>query len=776
MIRPYAVPVQPLSAALLTLAVQGRFSLSTRAAARCAPPARAVSGDYTPAQALTRLLDGTGCTFRQIDGQAYEIIALPKKPAPQSQPVARPAPPPEDPELSELVVVATRQLTPAARLAYPVSTLAAADLAGQGLTRDADLALAVPALTVTNLGSGRDKILIRGLSDGPLTGRTQSMVGIYLDRVRITYNAPDPDLKLIDLDQVEVLRGPQGALYGAGSLGGVLHIMPARPDPTHRSAWVSTTYGATQGGEDSTSLEGMANLPLFGNQAALRLTAYRENQGGFISNPVLGLKDINQSVREGGRISFAAPLNETWRVELGAASQFITSKDAQYATPRTGDFSRAARLQEPHDNDFLEAHLGLDADFGTSLARLSTAVIRHQVVSRYDASAAPPVPAPPGPVAFDDDDAIESLVSEATLESAPHAPAPWIAGAFIATTRQKVALTLTPQPAGRPALYDERRREDLEEAALFGQATLPLGQDFRLTLGGRYFLTDARTSSHIFTAGLATYAGTVTRKGFAPKINLEYRLSPDAVFYAEAAEGYRSGGANTTAAPTDVFNAPSGKAPFRLYQGDELWNFEAGGRLGLFDHRLSLRFAAFSALWKNIQSDQLLPSGLPYTANIGDGRNRGFEIEGAWREDALVIRGNAMINSPELDRPNPAFPVRADLALAGVPDISAALAVHDAWPLAGDRSVEVDARYSYVGPSRLTFDAAVSPKMGGYGVGRLAVTLTDPQWRAILALDNPDNARADTFAYGNPFTLRTERQTNPLRPRTLSLTLRWNFD
>ena len=127
MIRPYAVPVQPLSAALLTLAVQGRFSLSTRAAARCAPPARAVSGDYTPAQALTRLLDGTGCTFRQIDGQAYEIIALPKKPAPQSQPVARPAPPPEDPELSELVVVATRQLTPAARLAYPVSTMAAAD-------------------------------------------------------------------------------------------------------------------------------------------------------------------------------------------------------------------------------------------------------------------------------------------------------------------------------------------------------------------------------------------------------------------------------------------------------------------------------------------------------------------------------------------------------------------------------------------------------------------------------------------------------------------------
>ena len=759
--------------------MQGQFSLSTQAATGCRAQTSALFGKFTAPQALTRLLEGTGCGFRQIDAQAFEIITLPRHSVPSIPAIVRPAPAPtaEDPELSELVVVATRQLTPVARLAYPVSTLAAADLAEQGLDSDGDLALSVPAVTVTNLGSGRNKILIRGLSDGPLTGRTQSMVGIYLDRVRITYNAPDPDLKLIDLNQVEVLRGPQGALYGAGSLGGILHIVPVQPDPNYRSAWVSAAYSATQSGEDSTTLEGMANLPLFQNKAALRITAYHENQGGFISNPVLNLKAINQSVREGGRISFAAPLDETWRVELGAVSQFISSKDAQYATPQVGRFSRAARLKEPHDNDFLEAHLGLDGDFGATLARLSTAVIRHQVVSRYDASDAPPVPAPPGPIAFDDDDTIESLVSEATLESTPQAATPWIAGAFIATTQQKVALTLTPQKGTQTPLYDERRREDLEEAAIFGQAALTLGPKVRLTLGGRYFVTDAKTTSRIFTYSPSpVYAGTVTHKGFAPKVNLEYRASNDAVFYLQAAEGYRSGGANTTAAPTDIFNAPSGKAPFRLYQGDELWNFEAGGRLSMLDHHLTLRFAAFDARWKNIQSDQLLASGLPYTANIGDGRNRGFEAEGAYHQGAVVVRGNVLINAPELDRPNLAYPLRADLALAGAPDFSAALSLHDAWALAGDRSLEVDGRYSYIGPSNLTFDAAVSPKMGGYGVGRLALSLVDPQWRATLALDNPDNARADTFAYGNPFTLRTVRQSTPLRPITLSLTLRWVFD
>ena len=125
--------------------------------------------------------------------------------------------------------------------------------------------------------------------------------------------------------------------------------------------------------------------------------------------------------------------------------------------------------------------------------------------------------------------------------------------------------------------------------------------------------------------------------------------------------------------------------------------------------------------------------------------------------------------------PIPAFPARADLGLAGVPGVSVSADVHYGWDLPRRLRVELDGRYAYVGRSRLTFDAVTSPTMGGYGTGRIAMSLADPTWRTTLSVDNPFGARGDTFAYGNPFSLRTTRQVTPLRPRTISLSVQRRF-
>ncbi|MBS0363296.1 MAG: TonB-dependent receptor, partial [Proteobacteria bacterium] len=232
-------------------------------------------------EALKRLLAGSGCTYRYIDQRAVEIVpaARPTSPPAMATPPTTKA---SDASISELIVVATRQATAADRLAYPVSLVTGRTLERQGLTDDNALATAVPAMVVTNLGAGRDKILLRGLSDGPLTGRTQSMVGIYLDDVRLTYNAPDPDLKLVDIEQVEVLRGPQGALYGSGSLGGVVHLVTARPDPTALAGTITAGVGFTADGSPSDDVEGVLNLPTPWAGGALRIVGYRELQGGYI--------------------------------------------------------------------------------------------------------------------------------------------------------------------------------------------------------------------------------------------------------------------------------------------------------------------------------------------------------------------------------------------------------------------------------------------------------------------------------------------------------------
>lgn len=778
----FNVPARGLGAELVDFAVQADISISTRNLAACAPTGRALVGRYTVRAGLTRILAGTGCGFRFIDGRAVEVSPLPRPPAapPRPPPPATPPPatPPTSTDLEAVVVVATRRPTAIDQLAYPVTALGAATLTSQGVNDAGDIARLSPSMTVTNLGAGRNKILLRGLSDGPLTGRTQSMVGIYVDDVRVTYNAPDPDLRLTDMDQAVVLRGPQGALYGAGSLGGVLHLVTAKPDPSGFSGWVSGGVAATRGGDPSATVEGMVNLPVLGGRGAVRAVGWREQTGGYIDDAGLGLSNVNRTIRFGGRLAASLSLGDRWTLSTGLIAQAIDASDTQYAFAGAAPYTRDNSLREPHDNDFAEANLGLAGDLGWARLRWSTAFVEHQVASRYDATAAPPVAMPAGPVAFDDENDISSLVTEATLTSPDAARIRWLVGAFYARSRQDIALELSrPGPAAVVG-FSEDRHDRLDETALFGELTLPLAERLDLTLGGRLFSVTGSVSSRI-TAPLAgtasAYDGTDRQNGFAPKLLLAWRPSSTTMVYVEAAEGYRAGGINTTGVPGQTFTAPGGAQPWRRYGGDELWSLEAGGRWQGLDGRLQLRLAAFEAHWSNIQSDQLLPNGLPFTANIGDGVNRGIEVEGVYRSGALVLTGNALLNAPELDRANAGFTAGGDLALAAVPDVSGGLSAHYAWPLSGDRLIALDGRLAYIGKSTLTFDAATSPTMGDYIDARLAGSLVTDRWVLTLAVTNPANSRGDTFAYGNPFTLRTSPQVTPQRPATAELTLKVAF-
>ncbi len=768
----FDIPSKPLKTALVDLAVQADISISTRAAAGCAPTSRPVRGRFTLQDGLVRMLAGTGCGFRMIDAGAVEIVRLPA-----AKPVARKAAPTEatpSAALDELVVVATRRPTPSDRLAYAVSAMENSAIAGQGLRDANDLAYTVPAMTVTNLGPGRDKIMLRGLSDGPLTGRTQSMVGLYLDDTRLTYNAPDPDLLLIDMARVEVLRGPQGALYGSGSLGGVLHLVTETPAPDRFDAWIAGNVGATQGGEGTNGLSGMINLPIFKGRGAVRAVLYRDQQGGYIDDIGVDLKNVNHALRSGGRLNVKVDLGGGWTLTGGGAAQFINSDDTQYALRTEPPYTRRNQVREPHDNDFAEAHLNLKGDIGGFLARWTISAVDHDITSRYDASSAPPVALAPGPAAYDDDDRTHSLVTEGSLAPPEDARVQWLVGAFLAHTHQDIDLALMRLADAPAQTLAETRRDTLDEAALYGEATLPFGRSFSATLGGRLFKSKTRVASQTTAFGgpIASFAGALENSGFAPKLVLAYTLSPNALVYVQAAEGYRAGGFNTTGPPRQVFSPGDAVEPRRRYDGDELWSLEAGSKVSLLDGRLRLRTAAFQVSWKDIQSDQLLPSGLPFTANIGDGRNLGLEVEGSYRVAGLQLAANLLFNAPELEKANPAFPVRKDVSLAGVPHRAGGVTVHYDRPLGPDLTLELGGRYAYVGHSHLTFDATAAPLMGDYATGRLAAGLATPRWRTTLALDNPTNARGDTFAYGNPFSLRSTDQVTPLRPRTLSFSVR----
>jgi iron complex outermembrane receptor protein len=775
--RDFDVPEQARETALLALGAQAGISLGFAQQVRC-PGAAGVRGRMTLRQALDSLLAGSACEARLLDPRTVVILARPAAPVAPPPPAApRRASPPPPVTLNALVVTATKRETQLGEAPYSLTAVPAEALARAGVVDTPGLSALAAGVTVTNLGPGRDKILIRGLSDGPLTGHTQSTVGIYFDAQRLTYNAPDPDLRWTDVARVEVLRGPQGSLYGSGSIGGVVQIVAQRPDLSAPSGWMGASAEATAEGQPSAVLEGAVNQPFAGGRGALRLVGWSEVSGGYIDNPGTGRNDANRTARRGGRAAVVWEPAGAVSLEASLISQSIYSRDAHYVQPILGRLARATRNLEPHDNDFLATSLTARWRAPVADLTLTAGMIDHTVGSRYDATAAAPGLVQPGadPAIYRDQNEIRGLVGEARLVSRGAGPLEWLAGAFISDGAQRLEAQLD-DTRGLPA-YAERRRDHLHERALYGEASYALTRRLTLTVGGRLFASELRTTSKVTLGDVVQpFAGRTRDRGFAPKMVASWRLSPQAMVYAQAAEGYRTSGFNTAGAPGQAFGAARGAAqPLRRYGGDELWSYEAGLRWSAPDGAARLRAALFHASWRGIQTDLLLPSGLPFTANIGDGQSNGLELEVGARLTALTLSGNLTLQKAELQRRDPGFASRPDSGLPGVPSLAFALLAEYDRPLAAGWTLELASRYAYVGRSRLAFGAAVAPRMGGYGDLRLSAVLRSDRLRVSAYVDNLADSRGDTLAYGNPFSLTVTPQSTPQRPRTVGVSIRRDF-
>jgi outer membrane receptor protein involved in Fe transport len=255
-------------------------------------------------------------------------------------------------------------------------------------------------------------------------------------------------------------------------------------------------------------------------------------------------------------------------------------------------------------------------------------------------------------------------------------------------------------------------------------------------------------------------------------VGLEYRVNERIGVYGLISQGHRTGGFNTGGPMSQTFGGGP-RNPAREYAGDTLWNFEVGTKASLWDNRVQARVAAFAASWRNIQSDQFLPSGLAYAVNVGDGSNRGIEIETNWKPTTSIeIRANALLADPRITHPSPSFNSRGDAGLPGVPAVSAN--VNMAWrrPVGFGLEGFVEGSLAYVGDSRLTFDAERKYRMGDYITGRISTGLETDGWAVVAFVDNPLNTTANTFSFGDPFRLPEALATTPLRPRTIGVTLR----
>jgi len=711
----------------------------------------AVRGEMTPDEALDRMLRPLQLRAVRIGPRTYRILR--REPADESAEPAELAAPAKD-----IVVTGRKQSELLSAMAAPVAVYVPEQAVRTGVaTTTRDVARETEGLTLTNSGAGSDRPFIRGIADSPFNGLSQSTVSIQLNESRLTYNAPEPGLRLVDIARVEVLKGPQGPLYGTGSLGGVYRIVTNRPvlglAEGNTSLGVSSATGGGFGGQ----AEGVINLPVLGDRAAVRIVGYAATDPGWIDSVSLG-RDLNRSRTWGGRVALRILPFDGWTVDLSAMTQSIHIRDSQYVNGAGEEQVRDVPIGEPRYARLDVLQNTVAGSIGTLRLTIATGLARQTQSDIYDASASAASLGVPPPAIYEDWRRYVVFDQEIRIASAPGSRFAWVAGTSFMLARSNAdgpLLSGNGSPARVPSAY---RR--ILETAIFADASFPLLDHVRAGVGIRGFHTDTRDDrfAAIDPAVRARASFSVT-----PSASLTYEIAPDQTLYARFGTAFRPGGLDP------------GNAATRRYVADQVRNLDLGGRVRLGGGRLSLDGGLFRTIWNNLQSDYLGADGLIATHNVGRASIIGAELSADWRlGGGWRLRGGATLQRPRLTHDMNGNRLPSSARLPIVPDVSARLGLARDIELRGWR-VTPDLSANLVGATRLSLDADLDRRMPAYVVGRFGALAARDRLTLRLDIDNLLDARADTFALGNPFSVRTTFQHTPLRPRSFTLSASRRF-
>lgn len=479
----FDIPAQRLDNALITLGNAAQISIGGIDQRLAGARSKPVRGRMTIAQALTTMLRGTGFTYQIVDSQTVRIVAVPPRANPRPavrRPVLPATPRPEAAAPpTEIVVTATKQGQ--ALDSYPgTAHIQSVGSAGLGESQGTAAFVArIPTLTSTNLGPGRNKLFVRGIADSSFSGPTQSTVGLYLGDLRLTYNAPEPDLRLYDIDRIEVIEGPQGTLYGAGALGGIVRIVPKMADDGGLHASATAGRSATRDAEPGYDLGGMINIPIVADRIALRLVGYKQVEGGYIDNATLGARNTNRTRIDGARANLRIEPGDNWTIDINALLQNIDTRDGQYAETDQPIRTHAASIAQPHDNDFKAASVEIAKNWGDLKLISSTGIVDHDLSETFDATG---YGGNPDIQIFEGHEAIRLLTHETRLSHRASLGDSWVAGFSLVRNIDRIDRRLGPLDA--PVTL-ARLRNQKTEVAVFGEATQRIAPRLSGTLGGR---------------------------------------------------------------------------------------------------------------------------------------------------------------------------------------------------------------------------------------------------------------------------------------------------
>jgi outer membrane receptor protein involved in Fe transport len=758
-----------------------------------------------------------------IDQAQEAPSVVPTIPVPQQEPVESVnTSVPDDTKLETVVVTANKRSEALGAVAGAVSALSGDKLGRIGAANFQDIATYLPGVSSASRGAGENEIVVRGVAAGNEGQSVSSTVGVYVDELPVgsssafAFGVYALDFSPFDLDRVELLSGPQGTLYGAASLGGLLKYVTKPPDVNVASAILQADGSSTASGGFNNALRGMGNVPwkVLDTPMALRLDGFFERNAGFIDDPSRSHTDVDSSKNIGGRGSLLMDFTSDLSLRLSALYQKITREgasdvdyDATTGEPADGKYEHSTYLDEPFFSRSAQysAVLKWAGDWGDVVSisgwQRSKLLINFDDTTQFGGQFHTGNAFPYLLIVGDDLDkytqevrtntswrmldfqvggfftkesanAVAHVIAKATSsQDIPAALAPVI------SMLPNVALPIPVSTNGDVDILIATLVTGYREAAGFASVTAHLTDRLDLGLGARYAKNWQEFQE--IAGGVLGTAPSDTSKHYSSDstvtflVNPSYRFGKSQLIYARVASGYRPGGPN--------FIVPTGMQPQApTYSPDTVRNYEIGTKMELFHNRAWLNFDIYRIDWNNIQL-LVLKNNLNNLENGGRARVLGSELAGTVLVlPGLTVGGNATYSRAQLTEDIPDLQAHSGDPLPLSPRIGAALTTDYRLPLFGCCSGSAGISLRYIGKRPSGFDGStVRPQFwlpaytaldlrAGFQWGSLDTELTLKN-----LLNKVGEISADTS--GHSVDSSAPVRVAVTQPRTIGLTVTYRY-
>lgn len=668
-------------------------------------------------------------------------------------------------------------------------------------------------------GAGQNSVIVRGIASTPQS--ENGAVGIYYGDTPVTDlitatgsgSSGNGDLKLVDMQRIEVLRGPQGTLYGSGSMGGTVRAIPNSPNLESTEGKLSARYSHTgdQGGGNS-MVQGTLNLPLIEDKLAVRAVVYQFDNSGFIENVAASqpLANISTRVAQSGSAEDRGDIGSDeytgfrvtglWQAteELDVTLAFVKQDVEQDGWPEVNldlDSDKQARLRTGlggTNNEFLQAdieitNLVMNYDFGWSQLTSSTSWLDYSMVSQFDISHLSFLV---GPFYNDNFSNTEALVEELRLVSKLDGPLQFIAGFYYEDKENESSLSwlwsgdaaLT--PAYGPTRLVSLGNQEVKQKAFFGEISYALSDQLTATLGARHFDYERDQLFNTFSRGVPGFVDFLLEKeesGNIFKANLSWTPNDDILVYGQWSEGFRLGNVQFPTRPScdadndgvldDLgFPAPEG------IDSDNTENFELGFKASFINNRISLNASIYHIDWEGIPVNFALPScSSSVVLNAGESKSEGLELEiKALLTEQLQLNISSSYGEATLTEDAPNIGNKGD-NLPGSPDFNFSAGLEFGFNVAEYAGF---ARIDYAYVSEYFFRTTVQPgdrPAGDYDQIHLKAGINLDKVALDLFVNNLTNADDLTWVEEVSNRFNGTNRVYRLRPRTVGLNISYRF-